>query len=426
MSNYLAVAAVTASLKRVLDEALTAGVPGAVANATVTTTRPETAANGSGDRKGINVYLYQVTPNAAWRNEDLPTRRSDGALVCKPQAALDLHYLLTFYGDETNLEPQRLLGMAVRTINSRPILTRDSIRSAVDAAILDEPNTYLQFTDLADAIETVKFSPLPLNLEELSKLWSVFFQTPYVLSVAYEGSVVLIEGGEIPRAGGPPVLDRKLRVVPFTNPVVDEVVAEGGPRVPVTTGTTVVVRGSNLLGDDTRLRLGPLDLAVPAGSTADEIRIAIPPTLPAGIHGVQVVQRMALGEPPAPHDGFESNVAPLVVRPRVVEPVTSAAGAEPGVTDVTIELTPAVGKKQRVSLLLDELADPLPASPRAYRFDAPSRDVAAAPDTSATVTIPAPAVQPGDYLVRVQVDGAESPLELGASGRFERPGVTMP
>ena len=32
-----------------------------------------------------------------------------------------------------------------------------------------------------------------MNLEELSKLWSVFFQTPYALSIAYQASVVLIE-----------------------------------------------------------------------------------------------------------------------------------------------------------------------------------------------------------------------------------------
>jgi hypothetical protein len=135
---------------------------------------------------------------------------------------------------------------------------------------------------------------------------------------------------------------------------------------------------------------------------------------------------MSLGEPPAPHDGFESNVAPLVLRPRIVEPVSTAPGAEAGVTDVTVELVPEVGKRQRVSLLLDDLTQPPPAVPRAYRFEAPSRDVAGAPETSATVRVHTAAVQPGDYLVRVQVDGVESPLALGPSGRFERPSVTMP
>lgn len=37
-------------------------------------------------------------------------------------------------------------------------------------------------------------------LEEMSKLWSVFFQTPYSLSIGYRASVVSIEADERPRA----------------------------------------------------------------------------------------------------------------------------------------------------------------------------------------------------------------------------------
>ena len=69
---------------------------------------------------GVNVFLYQVTPNAAWRNADLPTRRANGDLIQRPQAALDLHYLLTFYGDESLLQPQRVLGSVVRTLHCGP------------------------------------------------------------------------------------------------------------------------------------------------------------------------------------------------------------------------------------------------------------------------------------------------------------------
>jgi hypothetical protein len=79
MSNYLAPATVTAVLKRMLDEALAAPVPGAVQNASVTTTRPENG-NGNADKKGINLYLYQVTPNAGLQNEELPTRRGNGSI----------------------------------------------------------------------------------------------------------------------------------------------------------------------------------------------------------------------------------------------------------------------------------------------------------------------------------------------------------
>src|SRR5947209_6803644 len=114
MSNYLAVATVTATLSRALTAAVGTDVPGA----TVTTLRPDDSTNGAPET-GVNVYLYQVTPNAAWRNTDLPTRRENGQLIERPRVALDLQYLLSFYGSEVQLEPQRLLGSVVRTLHAR-------------------------------------------------------------------------------------------------------------------------------------------------------------------------------------------------------------------------------------------------------------------------------------------------------------------
>jgi hypothetical protein len=169
-----------------------------------------------------------VTPNASLRNEELPTRRPDGSLARRPQAALDLSYLLTFYGDESTLEPQRLLGTAVSTLNARPVLVRDAIRDAIEHAVDEDPLTYLQFADLQDQVDMVKLSPVPLNLEELSKLWSVFFQTPYALSVAYQATVVLVESAVTPR-DAPPVRARGLYLTPLRSPFIERV---RPPRAP--------------------------------------------------------------------------------------------------------------------------------------------------------------------------------------------------
>ena len=121
MSNHLAVATVTAALHRLIQATAGADVPGA----TVTTDRPETSTNGSGDPT-VNIYLYQVVPNAALRNGDLPTRSSGGDVLQRPVAAIDLHYLLTFTGAEDQLEPQRLLGSVIRTLHSQPVVTPSS------------------------------------------------------------------------------------------------------------------------------------------------------------------------------------------------------------------------------------------------------------------------------------------------------------
>jgi Pvc16 N-terminal domain len=425
VSNHLAVATVTATLKRTLDEALAAATPGSVPNASASTVRPEDASNGNGGKTGINIYLYQVVPNASLRNDELPTRRSDGSLARRPQAALDLYYLLTFYGDEKEQEPQRLLGTAVSTLNARPVLSRDSIRDAIDQAVADDPSTYLQFSDLVDQIDLVKLSPLPLNLEELSKLWSVFFQTPYVLSVAYMGTVVLIESDLSPRSALP-VKARNLYVTPFRSPVVERVVAAAGPSEPITPGTAILVQGTGLRADVTEVRVGG-SVVVPAADeiTDTEIALSLPTGVPAGIQGVQVVQPFLMGTPPLPHEGVESNAAPFVLRPVITGAVTTAAGSDPGVFDVSIPLDPPVGQAQRVVLLLSEFGAPTTRAPFGYSFPAPSRNQPASPPTTATITVPTIGVQPGDYLVRVQVDGAESLLGVDGAGLFASPLVTF-
>ena len=197
MSNFLAVAAVTASLSHLLQASVGADVPGA----TVTTVRPDNSASST-HPPAVNLFLYQALPNAALRNADAPTRAPDGTLVQKPVAALDLHYLLSFYGDDAQLQPQRLLGSAVRTLHTRPVLTRDLIQAAIAdptfAAAVGQ-------SDLGQQVERVRITPLHLTLEELSKLWSVFFETPYTLSVAYQAGVVLIEAPDVPAAPNAPV-----------------------------------------------------------------------------------------------------------------------------------------------------------------------------------------------------------------------------
>ena len=95
MSNFLAIATVTAALKVALENALAVDTSGMSHDVIIG--RPDAIEN-NGNTAGVNIYLYQVTPNTAWRNADLPTRNAAGILVQRPRIALDLHYLLTFYG----------------------------------------------------------------------------------------------------------------------------------------------------------------------------------------------------------------------------------------------------------------------------------------------------------------------------------------
>jgi hypothetical protein len=146
-----------------------------------------------------------------------------------------------------------------------------------------------------------------------------------------------------------------------------------------------------------------------------------------------------MGSPPVPHAGVESNLSAFVLRPQIVGPVgisnLQGSGSDPRSADVTLQVNPAIGDAQRVVLVLNESVSPLspPASSapaRAYSFKAAPRVLVSPPPgppgPSHSITIPISGVQAGTYLARVQVDGAESPLDTDATGRFVAPQVNIP
>ena len=427
MSNSLSVAMVTSALSRILAEALPRVPNGGVQNARVTTLRPDMLANANGDAHGINVFLYEVVGNSHWSGAALPARRSDGTGVARPLQALDLHYLLTFSGDESSLEPQRMLGVAATILVARPVLSRELLRDLINRAVAEDPNAWEQFSDLADQVDVVRFTLQPLSLEELSKLWSTFFQAPYRLSIAYLASVVLLEEDLTPQAALP-VLTRGVDVAALTVPSITRVVADAAPSDPVTVGTTLRIEGERLRGAfRTRVRLGEVDVTVPNDrATGTRLTVIVPAGVVAGVQRVQVLHPRLVGSPPVERGGAESAAEPVVIRPAVTGVVTAVPDGLDTVA-VTVPLVPAVGRRQRVVLILNEHNPPAPEvrPARSYLVVAPPLDPAG-PPTVNQVTTRVTGVTAGDYLVRVQVDGAESVLSTGAAGRFDLPRVTVP
>ena len=409
MSNFLAVATVTAALHRLLQATAGADVPGA----TVTTDRPETSTNGASSPT-VNIYLYQVVPNVALRNADLPTRTSGGDLVQRPVAALDLNYLFTFSGAEDELEPQRLLGSVVRTLHAQPLLTPQLINAVKTAATANPPvHPSLALTDLADQVERVKFAPLPMNLEELSKLWSVFFQTPYALSVAYQASVVLIEP-DLETITPLLVLERDVVVAPLRRPFIERIVASADETRPITATTEILLLGRDLVGDVTRLRLAGTDRPLAAGTSA-RIRFdlgSVPiADLRAGPTTVQAVHRTLLGIPPAEHTGVESNVASFLLHPTITAAGTAAGPLITVTTDVT------VGRDQSVSLAVIDPASG--ARTQVLPAEARTADGTALEFASDDVVA-------GNHAVQVNIDGAESGLTRNNAGTITAPIVNVP
>ncbi|MFF7546897.1 DUF4255 domain-containing protein [Streptomyces canus] len=212
MSNALAIAHVTQALALLIENNV-----GPEFGEAVKVEPRKPPADPQLEQPTVSVFLYQVTPNTSQRNNDLPTRAADGTLVKRPAAALDLHYLISAYGDERELVGQRLIGSVVRTLHEIPILPKDVVEQAGE-------RPYLAGSDLVEAAQRVRFTPTVMDVDETSKLWGMLYQTPYALSVVYQAALVFIDGRQSP-VPGRPVERPEVRVLPF-----------GAPGAPVPAG----------------------------------------------------------------------------------------------------------------------------------------------------------------------------------------------
>ncbi len=416
MSNFLAIATVTEALRQFILRSLSPeiGLP-VLVQAQRPPTEPPTEAT-------ITIFCYQVAPDPHLRNLDAPTRAPDGTLLTKPQAALDLHYLISFYGDEAQLVPQRMLGVVVRSLYEQPTLQAADIQTAAAQA-------FLLGSDLTAAPQRVRFTPTHMDIDDLYKLWTMMSQTQMALSLTYQATLVLIDGKES-AAAGRPVLTRTVRALPGGRPTIEQLLAQPPGNVPpvdgpVGLGDALVIQGFGLAAPGVWVRIAGTDLRVDP-SAADtrisdnQLQVPLPGTLPPGVYPIQVLQDVQADTTTTLVKVLESNVMAFVRQARIAGPVTVTPG--PTVT-LSIPLDIAVRATQRVKLLLDERTPALGQPARSYQVDAPF-PLGAQP-TLLTLQIGVPGVAAAEYLVRVQIDGAQSPLDVGPAG-FTGPLVDVP
>jgi hypothetical protein len=396
MSNALAIAAVTAVLRDLLNNAMidhglstTVGSP-----VTVTALPPDRIKTGDDELPQLNIFLYHVASNAGWSNSALPSRDTQGNRTTNPPLALDLYYLLSAYG-KNDFDGEILLGYAMQMLHETPVLPRTAIRTAL-GGVSPVPSNILPIgplsaADLADQLEQIKITPQLMNTEEVWKLWTAL-QAHYRPTAAYRISVVLIESIK-PAKASLPVASRNILLLKFGQPFIDKITPQLVPG-----GTPITIIGRNFSTSQAKLSFGVSPLVDPTTLTDSSI-VAMPPDgLLAGVNTVQVVQQLAFGTPADPHDGFESNVAPFVLVPQITtpQPLTVQRGKT-----LTLAINPPVGRAQRASLVLGERLISIPARP------------ANGPAISATLDFPIPVDFPtGDFTIRVQIDGAQSFLEI--------------
>jgi hypothetical protein len=409
MSNALALVSVTTVIKSMLENAWTE-IPWSekLGALTVSARPPDRVASGAADPNQLNLFLYCVTPNASFRNTALPSHSNEGERMTNPPLALDLHYLLTAFGSD-NFHAEILLGYAMQILHETPILSRQAIRAVLaknggQSTIPSDLQEILALSDLADQVEQIRITPQPLNIDEISKLWTAL-TAHYRLSASYLATAVLIESRR-PIKPSLPVRERMVYAMPIQAPFIRAMEADSDPLGFIVSDSTLVIRGERLRGAINHILIDGNSYSPLEKDVRDtKILLAMPAGIQAGLHAVQVAHEVNLGLPATPHRGVESNVVPFLLHPKVAVPA-SAAG------EVVIQFDPKVGKSQSVKLRLSEHPAPSNRPAKCFVLDPPQDNGITQEGETETgaITFGLDKVDKATYLARIQVDGAESEL----------------
>jgi hypothetical protein len=389
MSNPLAIAAVTETLVRLLFNGVNAAIPG-----TSVTARPLDKARSGITGNQINVFLYQTAPDAAWRNQDLPRQVRPGE-TAYPPLPLVLYYLVTAYGqNDDDSQAHRLLGYAMSTLHDHPLLSSAEIEAA------------LPLSDLSTQPERVRITLQPLALEEISKLWAAF-QTQYRISAAYQVSVVLIESSRPVRAALPVLRrgeqDRGPAVLALSAPVLTEA-RPPLPQPSLRLGEDLTLTGQNLDQAGLTVRFAhprleaPLEVPPSAtGGTSRQISVHLPDQIedPGALAdwapGFYTVA-LLVSRPDVP--AWTSNSLAVALSPTIsVSPLNAPAG------DLTLTITcaPRLRAGQGARLLFGE-----------QQLLPQTQTTPVDPSQPTTLTFLVPGATPGEYIIRLRVDGVDS------------------
>jgi len=440
MSNALAIAAVTSTLSNLLQN-VNQGT--GLSGVSITAKPPDKARDGTGNQ--INLFLYQVLPNAAWRNMDIPQRVRSGETGIPP-LALNLYYMMTAYGDgNDDVLGHRLLGHAMSILYDHPLLGSQEIQAALPGNLNSE---------LQNQIERVRITFQPLSVEEIFRLWTGF-QTQYRISVAYEVAVVLIESTRpvktplpvVARGPGDTGATAQGNLTP-PFPTIEAVVLPHPPSAllpdilsPIDPDRNdLTLSGHDLLPgpdptksagqqiDNTRTKvrfmnprwLNPVDLPPKTGSTptGNAITVALPDdpaNWPAGFYTMSLVYSDINGDEVRTSNEVSFSLAPSIL----LDAPTVTKDANGNISDVTIKLhcSPAVQQtvqrieqgmeftvlqEQRVTLLFGDREVPLVFPP------APNPPTV--PIAFQDLSFDLGAIPAGEYFVRLRVDGVDSLL----------------
>jgi hypothetical protein len=392
VTTYQGIAVVTQALRLIASDALRTTVPGAH----VTLDRPEEAPAAGRDEPRLNIYLVQAGIDPLLRNNDLPTRSSNGSLRAVPQVPVTLRYLFSYFGP--SLQAHLMLGAIEVALHESPELDPALIAQV-------ERQEGLKGAGLDTQEPRVRIVPAALSLETLSRFWSGFLQTPYTLSTVHDVSPVLLSSGLTPSAELP---------VRTVGAGVGGLPPQLDPLAPVSyaPGTVVPVSGPGVEpgqyveidGEWAEITAGP----------GGGLGFPLPDNVVAGRRQAQ------LGAPPP---GGGSPTAIPGASPRVIEVRPEILSLAWDGEQIQVELAPAAEPGQTVGLTIYPVAlgsgPPGLSATVSTSVTEPTTELAFPLPTKPSPTLPA-----GQYLAIVSVDNVASMPEF-AGGAYSGPLVEV-
>lgn len=184
-------------------------------------------------------------------------------------------------------------------------------------------------------------------------------------------------------------------------------------------GARLLLRGRNL-DSVTAVEVGGRNAPLRTAGSGS-LLVDLPSGLVAGVQWVQAFRDVRLGEPPTSRRLYASNPVSIVLRPSLVSPPLVSEDRE-----LVTEVEPPVASHQQVAVLLNQTGGDGTRPPASHTLPAGT------PATGSSLRFPLDTVDPGTYLVRLQVAGVSSALEVDrdpASPTFDEyvaPQVTLP
>ena len=295
MSNGLAIAAITAVFKNLLEDGLVQNAAlSSMGNVLVTTLPPDQISIGVDGQPQLNLFLYQVSEN---RNADMgksgcyqPTHHQasteEGAIL---PLAINLHYVLTAYGNK-DFQTEILLGYVMQLMHQTPVLSNATIGAMLNhVATINRSGLLAQAIEstsveaLTEQLDQVRIAPNLFDTEQMSRLWSLL-QGSYRPSIAYEVSMMFIGSKKSSLAPGS-------SKGALNQPQIEKIVASP-TNGEIVAGSSLIIYGKNLSEDITLLRLnGGENLLEPQVVEDNRILFKLPQNLHAGVQKVQVVHQ---------------------------------------------------------------------------------------------------------------------------------------